>query len=221
MNAQMVASDDANPNFVGAHNPDDRLPVMFYSKAVKNDFESQKQGRPIFYDVDMVKIFVPGDDTLVVDTYVREDHKQKWPRQWAHYQNKKGGDQRLVGKTPLTEWPRLSQSQVEELRAMKFFSVDDIANASDMALQGIGMVGGMSPFAFRDAAQRFLKVAAGDAADAKLQAQLAEQTQANASLQAQMLAMQQQLAALASKTEPLEESAEVIEPPRRGRPPKT
>jgi len=220
MQAQMVASDDANPNFVGAHNPDDRLPVVFYSKAVKNEFESAKQGRPIFFDVDMIKIYVPGDDTLVVDTFVREDHKQKWPRQWAHYQNKRSGDQRLVGKTPLTEWPRLTQSQVEELRAMKFFSVDDIANAGDSALQSLGMVGGMSPFAFREAAQRFLKVAAGDAQDTKLQQALAAQTQANADLQEQMKAMQAQLAALAAKSAPEAEDDEVETTPRRGGPPK-
>ncbi len=200
--AQLIASDDANPNFVGQRDPDKSLSVRFYSKAEKNEFESQKQGRPIFFDVDMVQIFLPGDDKNIINTYARDDHKTRFPLHWAHYINKRAGDAQMINKTPLTEWTRLTASQAEELRAMKFFAVEDIANASDAALQRIGMVGGMGAFAFREAAQRFLKIAAGDAQDAKLQEALAAQTQANAELQSQMATMQQQLAALAAKSAP-------------------
>ena len=196
-----IASDDANPNFVGQKDPDRALSVLFYTKALQNEYESAQQGRPIFFDVDMVKIFLPGDDKNIIATYARDDHKERFPRQWAHYKNKKQGDQQMIGKTPLSSWPRLTQSQVEELRAMKFFAVDDIANASDAALQRIGMVGGMSAFAFREAAQRFLQIAERDSKDSKLQKQLAEQTTANEELKQQMAAMQDQLSKLAQATE--------------------
>jgi hypothetical protein len=50
---------------------------------------------------------------------------------------------------------------VEELRALKFYTVESVANAADAQLQRIGMVAGMSPYAFRDAAVRFLALVEG------------------------------------------------------------
>jgi hypothetical protein len=156
-----VASDLDNTDFAGAVNPDSRLAVQFYTRPLQNEFETNKQGRPIFQDVDFVKIFVPGDSTTVIDTPVREEHKKRFPLHWAHFQNLHGSDTKEIG-TPLSQWPRLSQSQVEELRALKFYTVDQVASASDASLQRLGMVAGMSPYAFRDHAIRFLALAKDD-----------------------------------------------------------
>jgi len=202
----LLASDLNNPEFTGAVNPDSKLAVIFYSKAVQNEFESEKQGRPIFKDMDFVKIFVPGDPTTVIDTFAREDHKKRFPMHWAHYQNKHGGDSREIG-TPLSQWPRLSQAQVEELRALKFFTVESIAGASDAQLQRIGMIAGMAPYAFRDHAVRFLKVAEGDSAtkEAEDRAKAAEDRAAKleADLQAQKDETAAQLAAMNAQIQAL------------------
>lgn len=162
MASSKVASDLDHPDFAGATNPDSRLAVLFYSRPLQNEFESEKQGRPIFADVDFVRIHVPGDVTSTWDTPVREEHKKRFPLQWAHYQNKHGGDPKEIG-TPLSAWSRLTPSQCEELRALKFYTVEGIAGASDANLQRLGMVAGMSPYAFRDHAIRFLNLAKGDA----------------------------------------------------------
>ena len=191
MQNDYIASDDANPNFVGQRDPDKSLSVRFFSVPMQDNFQSKEKGRPIFTDVDMVEILLPGDDKNIIKTFAREDHKERWPRQWAHYASKMEGDQRLIGKTPLSAWQRLTPAQSEELRAMKFFAVDDIANASDAALQRIGMVAGMSPHAFRDAAQRFLELAAGDAKESKI-------AEENAELHKQMAEMRSRLEHLAA-----------------------
>lgn len=200
--SNMIASDDANPDFVGQKNPDSSLSVLFYSKPLKNEFKSGEAGRPIFDDADMVKIFLPGDDKNIIDTFARDDHKARFPRQWQHYQNKLAGDQRLAGKTPIDQWPRITPAQAEELRAIKFLAVDDIANASDHQLQAIGMIAGMSPHAFRDAARSYLRVASGEAAESKTAAALASVTEENAAMKEQLAAMQAQLAALAAVNAP-------------------
>ena len=57
----LLASDDNNPEFMGARDPDSVLSVTFYMKAVKNNFESAKQNRPIFDDRLFVRIVPPGD----------------------------------------------------------------------------------------------------------------------------------------------------------------
>lgn len=185
------------------------LSAKFHKKAVKHEFESQKQGREIYIDMDYVEIMVPGDVLTVLDQPVREDHKARFPRQWAHYQNTSGGDSREVG-TPLSEWPRLTPAQIEELRALKFFTVEAIANAGDSNLSKIQMIAGMSPFALRDHAQRFIKLANEDAAmmvqDDKTK-KLEEELAAN---KAQMAAMQEQMAQL----------METLNKPKPGRKPK-
>jgi hypothetical protein len=201
-NHNLLPSDDANTDFTGAHNPDTRLSVLFFRKAIQNNFQSEAQGRPIFDEADFVRINIPGDQLLTVETFVREDHKKKYPLQWAHYQNKQDGDQRLVGKTPINQWPRLSVAQVAELQHMKFLSVEDIANASDGMLQNIGMVGGMSPYAFREAAQRFLKLAADESVVQQADQRLAAVQSDNAALREQMAEMAARMDTLAAAQAP-------------------
>lgn len=189
----MLASDDNNPHFANARNPDDFLSVQFYSKALENEFESAKQKRPIFYDCDMVKIISPGNVLNIVDTSVTEQHKKRFPRQWAQYQLNKNAETHAMG-TPLSQWPRLSKSQVLELQSMKFFTVEAIAGASDEQLRGIGMVAGVSVFAFRDDAKRFLAVAEADSKLAEADQKVLEAEQRERDAQAKIQAMQEQLA---------------------------
>lgn len=195
----MIASDDKNPNFVGAHNPDDRLHVVFYTASLPNEFETKKQGRPIFYECDMVKITVPGNQLNNVVDFVNDSHKERFPRQWAHYMNNKkaDADAQIIG-TPITEWSILSKSQADELKALGFRTVDNIAAASDSQLQVIGMRAGMQPYEFRARAQRFLQAAKNEAtvnADAEriaaAETRAAEAERAIQELRAQMAAMQE------------------------------
>ena len=138
---------------------DSRLQVRFYKKSVQQEQESIDAGRPIYKDFDFVHICVAGDTLTEIDTYALNSHKQRFPIQWANYMNRQGAhDEEVVG-TPLTEWPLVSKSQAEELRAMKFHTVESIANASDQQLQRMGMAAGMSPYAFRDKAKAFLNLA--------------------------------------------------------------
>ena len=81
---------------------DARLAVTFYKKEMKQDDESMAAGRPIFKEFDFVRICVPGDALTEIDTYANESHKQRFPRQWAHYQNQVGDHQDVVG-TPLSQ----------------------------------------------------------------------------------------------------------------------
>jgi hypothetical protein len=141
------------------NNADSRLQVRFYKRSVHQEQESMDAGRPIFKDFDFVQICVAGDSLTEIDTYALASHRTRFPIQWANYMNRQGAnDQEVVG-TPVTEWPLVSKSQAEELRAMKFQTVESIANASDQQLQRMGMAAGMSPYAFRDKAKAFLNLA--------------------------------------------------------------
>jgi hypothetical protein len=174
-----------------------RLVAIFYKKALPNDFKTKEEGRPIYDDVDMVKIYVAGDSLSVIDTLVREDHKQQFPHQWANYVNKHGSDPSLTG-TPLAQWPLITTAQAEELKAIKFFTVEQVASASDAQLQRLGMMAGMSPHAFRDRAVNYLRVAKDESEVNKHEEELRTLREENAKIKsetdAKLAEMQSQMA---------------------------
>jgi len=113
------------------NNADSHLHVEFYT-----------YDREPFKDRPFVRIIVPGDKTNVVDQPVNEDHKQRFPRQWLHYQMSQS-DAPVIG-TPLNQWhidqpEEFSDYQMAELQVLKFQSVEQVATASDSQLQRIGM----------------------------------------------------------------------------------
>lgn len=178
---------------------DANLYVEFYSKAVKQEFDSQEANRPIFKDVTYVKIYTPSDQLTVIDTIAREDHKQRFPMQWQRYMNKHADDMQVVG-TPVTAWPFLTAAQAEELKALKFQTVEMLANANDQQLQRIGMVAGVSGYTLRDKAKAFLTLADESAEVAKRDEELAKLREENAKIKAETEAklaqMQDQMAAI-------------------------
>jgi hypothetical protein len=207
----MLASDVNNPAFAGATNPDIVLSKWFFSKPVQVPFLTAKEGRPIFRDIIYIHIEAPGDRTSIIERPKYEDDEQRFPLEWAAYKNAHGADPVEVG-TPLSAWPLLTAAQAEELKALKFRTVESIAGASDTALQKMGMVAGMSPFAFRDRAAGFL-AAAKDSSYAQQQADALKESQARESeMKAQIAELQEQMKTLAAPSN---------EPKRRGRPPKT
>jgi hypothetical protein len=178
---------------------DARLAVQFYKKSVKQDIASDEAGRPIFKEFDFVRIMIPGDNLTEIDTYAQESHKQRFPRQWAHYQNQVANHEDIIG-TPLEQWPQVTRSQADELRGLKFHTVEAIADCSDQQLQRIGMVAGMSPYNFRLKAKAFLNLA-NDSADvaqreAELQSLREENAKITAETDAKLSKMQEQMEAL-------------------------
>jgi hypothetical protein len=189
------------------NNADSRLQVRFYKRPIQQEQESLEAGRPIFKEFDFVHICVAGDTLTEIDTYALASHKQRFPIQWANYMNRVGANDEEVVGTPVSEWPLVSKSQAEELRAMKFHTVEAIASASDQQLQRMGMAAGMSPYAFRDKAKAFLNLATNAAETDKreqeinaLKEELAKKDQETAKIKAEtdakLAQMQDQMAAI-------------------------
>jgi hypothetical protein len=198
--SSMLASDENNPNFLGAQNPDSRLAVRFYSKPIQSPFKTEKEGRPIFEDVVYVEIHTPGNQLNIIDTPARDHHKARFPHQWAHYMNAHGGDSKQMG-TPLTAWTLISASQAEMLKALKFYTVEQIAFASDDQIAQVGMHAGMAPLAFRERAKRYLEAASGEASINKAAEELKKRDQEIAEMKAKHEAEMAELRALITKPE--------------------
>ena len=212
-----LATDDANPNFVGARDPDSALFVQFYTKPVQNNYRTIKEGRPIFEDRLCIRIEIPGNRNSIIDTFAYDNHKARFPKEWAHFERQHAADAPGSG-TPLSAWPLLQGSRVEELKALGFRTVEQVAAASDQNIRNIGMTAGIDPFAFRDRAKRYLQAAQDDAAmqneaeRAKaLEAALADEKKAREESEARHKAEMDELRQLMKQA---------MQQPRRGRPPK-
>jgi hypothetical protein len=143
---------------------DNRLYVEFYRKAVNNPFKSQEQGRPVYDEKDFIKIMIPGDKYSSVDTAVTEEHRRRFPTQWAQYQ---AGQTQAVSGTPLEVWPQATVGLVATLKAMNITTVEQLAELSDANAMNI-----MGNHDLRRRAKAFLEAAKGEAVNTKLEAEL-------------------------------------------------
>ena len=174
------------------NNADSALWVEFYSSAVLQTFLSEQEGRPIYHDVVMTRIRIPGNDTLVIDRPMEEGDKLRFPRHWAFFEakNTDGGHP----GTPIGEMPGVTKAMVENMRVRGFYTVEQFAAASDQVLNSLGMNVGVSPVAFRDQCKRFLGAAADMAPTVRLEAELKQRDAAMAAMQAQLDQMAKMLA---------------------------
>ena len=178
----MLASDVNNQQFAGASDPDSIMIARFYKRAIKNNFASENQGRPIFEDLIYCEYYPAGNTLLKMDVPAHDIHKQRFSKQWAYYQSTQKDDGAAVG-TPLSQWAILSPADVENLRGLKFQTVENIAGASDLQLQVVGMgVAGLAPHVLRARAQAYLGSAQDNALPQK-QAQEMEEMKEKMRLQ--------------------------------------
>lgn len=95
-----------------------------------------------YKDQPFIRIMVPGDKTNVVEQPVRDHHKERFPRQWLHFQMQ-NNQVEAIGR-PLIDWHKdrpeeINDMQLAELQIMKFQTVEQVATASDSQLQKVGM----------------------------------------------------------------------------------
>ena len=129
----------------------------------------------------------------MIDTFAAPEHKDRFPVQWARYQNEKtDGD---IEGTLLSEWPVLNSAVEAELKHFKFYTVEQVAQASDAQLNTLGMAAGMSPLALRDKAKAYL----GSAKDTALVQQQADELSKRDAIIARMEAQIAELAQQANK----------------------
>ena len=158
-------------------NADSHLHVEFYVY----DKEPYKE-KPF------VRIIVPGDKTTIIDQPVRDDHKQRFPRQWLHFQMQNNNAE-VIG-VPLAQWVKddpenFNDMQMAELQIFKFQTVEQVATASDNQLQRIGM-GSVS---LREKARRYLAVKNQSSS----QTEIEKMKQEHAEMKEQMAALLAQL----------------------------
>lgn len=137
----------------GGYNPDDSLLVKFYIDTIEDGAATKEAGRPIFKEVEMIDIRVPGSRNNVV-RIARPQDIERFPRHYAAFKNRTSMEG--IEGTPLTEWPAISRSRVEELAFLNVKTVEQLANMPDSNAQQI-----MGFFGLKEQAKNWLEKANG------------------------------------------------------------
>ena len=158
---------------------------VFFHEAVKNPAKTASEGRPIFDQVECVKLFVAGDQFNQITSPVDDRIKERFPVQYAAWRDKKEA-MHLAG-TPIRQWPLLQPHQIAEFEALKIFTVESLAQVPDVSLmksQGLRE--------WRDKAKAWLEVNKDSAAAVKY-------AEENARLHSDLDALRKQVAELSEQ----------------------
>jgi hypothetical protein len=171
---------------------DKKLLVLFYRDTVKNEPKSIDAGRPIFDEIDLVKIITPGSrDSFVGDA--TEQYQQRFPRQWARY--KAGRDQNAGSGTPLNMLPWMSIGQLAEFAAVGCHTVEQLVGMPDAVSQKF-----MGHLQIKQRAQQYLDAAKESAPRLRLQAEVEKRDEENKQLTAANAALMARVEALEART---------------------
>ncbi len=168
------------------------LSVEFFMDTEENKNETAKQGRPIFTDIEMVRIRMAGDPksihvapakdfSSVMDgntgnrlTYAELHH--------GPYDAFKKNAEYIGEGTPLSEVPFITESKRKELAHFSVFTVEALAGLEGANLTRLGM----GARKFKELATEWLSKATGAAGITRMQAE-------NDDLKARLLALEEKL----------------------------
>jgi len=161
-------------------NPEnERILPRFFIESVEDPLRSAQHGRPIFFDQERVELMIPGISQYNVKVdIVSDEHRRRWPEQYKAF---KDGIEFSADGTPLEQWPILKRSQVLELKAMNFTTVEQVAQMDDQTMQRL--MGGQR---LRTLAKAFLDDSIATAALAKATADNERQESRIAELEAKV-----------------------------------
>jgi hypothetical protein len=111
---------------------DHKLHVQFYLKPILMAGQSEVEGRPIFKDIEHVRVLVPGDKLNIIDRIASPEDKQRFAAHYAKFQAGKGDE--VIG-TRLEAVPWMTRSKVEEYKFFGVHTVEQLANANDQVGQ--------------------------------------------------------------------------------------
>ena len=109
--------------------------VRFFRHWVKDNRQTERQGRLIGEEFDYIEIRAAGDKLNIVQRRATQKDQSDYPLEWDAYQH---GKAQISQGTPLSEWPIMNESTIAMLRSFNIHTVEVLAECSDQALLGIG-----------------------------------------------------------------------------------
>lgn len=128
---------------------DKQLGVEFFMEAVENKRKSEAEKRPIFDDVEMVRIIIPGDTKRKPVFRAHEMHYVPAEKRQMTYAERFPGQYKafreniedFVSGTPLSELPFLTVARRAEMKHLGIVTVEQLAGLQDNNMKKLGMDG--------------------------------------------------------------------------------
>ena len=110
------------------HAMDSKLYVNFYLRPVLQMSASDQANRPIYADVEHIRIMVPGDKLSIIDRIASPDDKNRFAE---HYAKFAAGEANQIVGTRLEVVPWMTRSKVEEYKFFGIITVEQLAASGD------------------------------------------------------------------------------------------
>lgn len=183
-----------------------KLIVHFYRRPVEDEAKSAAEGRPVYVEQEYIKILTPGDKDNVIDRPVwfganPACDNRRYPAEYEAW--KRDGSNIVVG-TPLSAWPSISRSQIEEMKHFNVRTVEQLAELADAHAQKF-----LGIQKLKQGARDFLEQAKGGAVTTRLRAE-------NDSLKKQLDEQAEQLKELVATVDVLRRERERDDAPAKG-----
>lgn len=173
------------PRSAGMIKATDGVIPLFYKMPIFDKGASEESGEAVYRDVDYVEIVVPGQRDKWIGP-VNEKHIERFAEQYESY---KRGDVHAEQGTPITHWQGIPPQRAQELRALRVYTVEILAELPDSAAQRLGQ----DFNALRKMAQKFVAQAGAAAALGKTveqqQREIADMAARQAELEAELARM--------------------------------
>ena len=108
----------------------------FFKRWKPNNFQSEKQGKPVGEEVDYIEIRIPGDKLVVSKRQATAQDISQYHHEWDLYQR---GMEQVAKGTPLCQWPVMEDATIAMLNYHNIHTVEALAALSDAGLQQIGI----------------------------------------------------------------------------------
>jgi len=186
----------------------DGTALRFFERPTKNNFQSEKNGRPIFDTSLLVEVMVPGSrestpEFEVERTYCEEAGKdaagnrlvERSPK-YVQYQPqveayKAQNGVGLASGTPISQWPNIDTGTAATLKAAGIHTVEMLAGVQDTHLPNLGMGGRV----LRDQANAFINSRQFGIPSMQMGADLAKLREENVRLQNENNSLNERLSA--------------------------
>lgn len=159
---------------------DEKLIVRFEDHPHLDDAASREANRPIFKMTPYIKIMIPGDKDTQVHRPVREGDKTRFAKAYLAFT----AGQTQVQGFPLSEWPKMTRAQVEELKYFNIRTIEDLANVNDSQTHRF-----MGIIQLREEARSHLRLLKEAEPLNAVQAELKQRDETIATMQAQIAAL--------------------------------
>ncbi|HEY1299236.1 MAG TPA: hypothetical protein VGF07_01990 [Stellaceae bacterium] len=174
----------------------------FFMDTIEDRVASNAAGRPIYREIERVRIIIPGAVATISVKNVSDIERNRWPEAYAAF---KSGQEAPITGTPIEEWPVLNRAMVGELRHLEIRTVEELARLSDVQVQRIGMGGTI----LRERARAFLDDSAHEALTSKTIAE-------NDLLRSRIVALERQVDELGRQLLTLDHQARALADRRPG-----